>query len=518
MTWTPYRIGGWPAPDVRYRVARTAADLADFGHWLGQRHDHLLGLDCETNAYDPHNYRFRLRTVQVADLHESWVIPVWSSDGRYSRGEALSAMLRGHPRFAAWYSENEVQFLTRDPSMRDAVRLGDQEPHIVDGQAVLSVADPRTVTTFNAKDRIDPRIPRSSGLKETTTRELTPCLEELDNQLHAVFRDIVGEGRRSAEKLMTYGYRHVPIDHPVYEAYAAMDPLCALRLVILLMDRLSPKLRARARAATVEQWMVDQAIAAGLQVDGPYAEWLDGVFAEQQRELAAELEPYGVAASGLGAGVGKAFKALGVAPTVKRNGSESYDKERLEEITATAEAWLGALPAATVEPAEVDLSTVAHVERVCRLASNVAQARKVSKYRGTWVGAMLRTVREGDGAMHGRMRAAGTVTRRMTYRKTETAGPMHSAPKRSTTLLRAAVRARRGHVLVSADFSQAEPFVMAAGSGDRQYLADLQAGDINSVTAALVYGDAYNPAEGKVSGTPSYGMRQRGKATFLACC
>lgn len=511
--WTPFRVGGWPRPTCRLRVARTSADLADLGHWIGERHDQLLGIDCETNALDPFDPGYRLRMVQVADLDEAWAVPVWSADGLYSCGAVLSQMIRDHPQWVAWFAENELRFLTRDPSMRNPVRLGERDPHIADGQPLLALYDPRTVTTHSKKDRIDQRIPRPQGLKPTTTRLLTPTLEDAEVAMFRRFHELAPVGHRTSRKMATWGFANIPLDDPAYLLYAALDPLCTARLAALCLRELVRRGQGgRARAALTEQWVVDQATLAGMQVDGPYAHWLDGQLAARQAELGRVLEADDVPPSGQGPRVAAAFRALGVPGRLTREGTESYDAERLTEVLELAGRWLNA-----PEIAGPDWdSRRAHVERVYRLVSNVTEARKATKYRGTWVAPMVATVDRHDGAMHGSMRAIGTVTTRMTYRKTPTAGPMHSAPKRATTLLRAAVRARRGRVLVAADFRQAEPFVMAALSGDETYLADLEQGDINSVTASLVYGDAYDPTQGKTADTAHYTMRQAAKFAILA--
>lgn len=508
--WTSYRVGGWPRPGCRLRVARTAADLAELGHWLGERHDQLLGIDCETNALDPYEPGFRLRLVQVADLDDAWVVPVWSADGLFSCGAELSRMIRDHPRWVAWFAASELQFLTRDPSMQGPVRLGEVAPHIADGQPLLALYDPRTVTTHSKKDRIDPRVPLPQGLKPTVTRLLTPTLATAEEALLGRFRELAPPGHRTGRRVATWGFGNVPLDDPAYLLYAALDPLCTVRLVALMTRELDRRGQGgRARAAVTEQWVVDQAMLAGMEVDASYARWLDARLAARQVELAAALETEGVPASGQGPQVAAVFRALGVPGRVTREGTESYDAARLVEIQEQAARALD-------DPTENTWGDV--VERARRLACSIGEARKATKYRSTWVAPMLWTVANADGAMHPNMRAIGTVTTRMTCRKTPTSGPMHSAPKRATTLLRAAVRARRGRVLVTADFRQAEPFVMAALSGDEEYLADLEGGDVNSVTAALVFGSAYVPAEGKDAGTASYGMRQRAKFAFLAAC
>jgi len=506
--WTPYQVGGWPRPGCRLRVARTNEDLADLGHWLGERHDQLLGIDCETNALDPYQPGFRLRLVQVADLDEAWVVPIWSADGLYSCGAVVSHFIREHPRWVAWFAENELRFLTRDPSMRDPVRLGEVEPHIADGQPLLALYEPRTVTTHSKKDRIDQRIPLPQGLKPTVTRLLTPTLETAEVAMYARFHELAPVGHRTSKKMVTWGFGNVPIDDPAYLLYAALDPLCTTRLTHLLSGELTRRGQGgRARAALTEQWVVDQATLAGMEVDAPYARWLDARLADRQAELGTVLTADDVPPSGQGPRVSAAFRALGVPGRLTREGTESYDAERLAEISDQAERALN-------DPTENTWRDV--VERAYRLASNVGEARKATKYRGTWVAPMVWTTEHADGAMHPSMRAIGTVTTRMTCRKTPTSGPMHSAPKRATTLLRAAVRARRGRVLVTADYRQAEPFVMAALSGDETYLADLEQGDINSVTAALVYGDAYDPAQGKTADTAHYTMRQAAKFAILA--
>jgi DNA polymerase-1 len=510
--WLPYRVGGWPREDCRLRVARADADLADLGHWLNDRRERLLGIDCETNALDPYQPGFRTRSVQVADVDEAWVVPVWQPDGR-SWGPALAEMIRGHPQFVAWFAENELRFLTRDPSMEGAVRLGEVQPHVADGQPLLALYDPRTVTTHSKKDGIDKRIPRPQGLKATTTRLLTPALEAAEEALHARFRELAPVGHRAGkQRQLAWGFANVALDDPAFLLYAALDPLCTLRLVGLMLAELDRRGQGgRARAAWAEQWVVDQVTLAGLEVDAGYARWLDEHFAARQAELADSLDDHGVGASGQGPAVAAAFHALGVPGRQQRDGSESYDAERLQAVLATADNWLTATSNPPFDQHE-------HVWRVRALASDVLEARKTTKYRSTWVAPMLWTCAHADGAMHGSMRAIGTVTTRMTYRKTSTAGPVHSAPHRATNLIRAAVRARRGRVLVGCDFSTAEPLCMAALSGDEAYLADLESGDINSVTAGLVYGAAYDPAQGKDAATPHYAMRQRAKFGFLSAC
>jgi hypothetical protein len=395
----------------------------------------------------------------------------------------------------------------------DPIRWDDEEPHLSDTQAALAMYDPRTVTTHSQKDRIHPLIPRGRGLKETTTRLLTPALAAAEAGLHARFRDLAPRKGMAKRDLLAWGFANISTDDPAFLLYAGLDPLCTIRLFELMREQLTADGKwPRTLAALREQWMVDRATYVGMQVDGPYAEWLDGELARVIEENAAVLAPYEIKPSGLGPSVGAAFHSLGVAesPIVDQDGKEKWNKEAMSVLLAKCDEIYQ-------DPQYAVTGVPDTVMRVRQLAEAVMNVRKAGKYRSNWVAPMLWTVQHADGAMHPSMRAYGTVTSRMGCQKTQTAGPLHSLPK-SDTRLRAAVRARRGWVIVSADFKQAEPTIMGALSGDQDYLADLQAGDINSVLASQVFGKAYDPTNGKTPGTVHYKMRQSCKFAWLAWC
>lgn len=508
-------MGGWPAPDCVIRVAEDAADLAELDAWLLARADEPLGLDLETNALDPWQHLFRTRCAQMADEYETWVVPIWSEDGWFTCGDVVARMIRRHRLWVAHYAEADVRFAQRGlPG--DPVRLEDDEPHVVDLQALLAIYDPRTVTTHSKKDRIHPAIPRGSGLKETTERLLTPALREAQEKLHARFRELAPPRHRTPRLSVAWGFANLSTREEVYRVYAGLDPLCTIRLWHLMRRGLEGRGQwSRAVAALREQWDVDRETYVGLCADGDYASWLDGELAAVIAGHAGYLADRGVPPSGQGPSVGAAFHALGVTSPRRdpQSGNESWDKHALAAILETCAGWLAA-----PEVAGPDFDDQRRqVEEVARLATAVRDVRRAGKYRAAYVKPMLWTCAEADGTMHVSMRATGTVTTRMSTRGTPTSGSLHQLPKHDTRV-RACVRARRGHVFVSADFRQGEPFVMAALSGDPVYLADLLSGDVNSTIAAMVYGADYVPAEGKVAGTASYLMRQAAKFGWLAWC
>lgn len=494
-----YRLGGWPGEDVVINVARSLADLDAVTVWLEKRSDQLLGLDLETNAVDPFSPAYRARAVQIADLHEAWVLvpPVGALgfDGEY--GRIVTKLLREHPLWVAHFSENDIRFAVRGlPDYQGAgpIRLGDKTPHVIDSQVALALSDPRTVTTSSKKDRIHPLIPRLKGLKPSSERLLSPGLRLAEDALHARFRALAPVGHRVGQKMKTWGFAHIPDTEPTYLIYAGLDPIVCLRLHLLCAHQIEQRGQTgRLRAALIEQWMMDQATLAGLQVDGPYAYWLWDQLTDVITTAGVTLMAYGVAPSAMGPTVGQAFNRLGIEQVKIKNGKPCWDKDAIKILLEN--------------PSDV----------VRQLAAAVAAVRRATKFRSTYVAPMIRAVENGDGAMHCSVRSIGTVTTRMSAMGTATSGPLHQLPKKDTRI-RAAVRAKRGHVLVSADFSQGEPFTMAALSGDEVYLADLMSGDINSTIAGQIYGEAFEAAYGKTAGHPSYMLRQQAKAAWLALC
>lgn len=510
-----HHVGGLPDPWCEVVVVDSDPAWLALELWLAERagREEPLGLDAETNARDPWQPGFRTRMVQVADPWTTWCVPLEAFPAGGDGPEALADLVRSYPRWIAHFSEADERFLCRGLPARwdrwrwvEAVRWEDSEPHVVDTQGLLALYDPRTVTTTSKKDRIHPRIPRLKGLKETVDRELTPGLKEAEAALHARFRELAPKGHRVGTKLLRWGFANVDWTDEVYLLYGGLDALCGARLYWLMRGALERRgLWATSLHEQRVQWMVDRMTYRGMLADPPYARWLDGELRAVVDANTAPLAYYGVPPSASGPSVGVAMELLGEPPRRYNRddatGEErpSWDRYALDEVIT--DGGPGA-----------------------RLAGLVRSTRGAVKFRSAYVEPMLRTAAEADGMMHCSMRGNGTVSTRMSHQGTFTAGALGQLPKRDTRV-RAAVQAERGHVLVSCDLSQGEPFTMWALSGDDQFGADLvepvpELGkpDFNSVGAKLVYGPAYDPRQGKAAGTDHYLMRQAFKFAFLACC
>jgi DNA polymerase-1 len=503
---------GPPCDVVRVHIVRTPEDMTAVWTWLADHEGKALGLDIETNAKDPWWVGFRCRTVQMGDLTQAFVIVV---DNDPAMEELAAEAIHLHDLWVAHFAENDIAFAHRGLTREDGsspIRLGSAVPHVADSQVPLAMFDPRTVSS---KKGIDPRIARLKGLKDNSVRLLGPALKAAEERLHAKFKELAPKGQKTVQASKTWGFEHISTEDEDYLVYAGLDAIYGLRLFALAKHHLVQQGRwARCAAALTEQWMLDQARIPGMQVDAEYAVWLQQEFADLLKRNAEYLAAYGIGEKAAGPAVGHAFKSRGVdSPVRKKNPQgemvESWDKNAMAEL---------------MEYSNPEWPEHAN-EKVRELARTISSTRRAAKFKIAYVDPMVRAVALGDGAMHPSTRAIGTVTTRMSAQKTESAGPVQQLPKKDTRV-RAAVRSRRGYVLVTADFEQGEPFTMAALSGDLEYLKDLEAGDINSRIAELVYGvydpvtcpHGYDRRYGKTAGTVHYHMRQNAKAGWLLCC
>ncbi|HJT02103.1 MAG TPA: DNA polymerase [Pseudonocardiaceae bacterium] len=451
--------------------------------WLSQRQNWVLGLDCETNALPPQHRDFRVRAVQIADADTAWVLDVESLGT-----ELVAALIRGHRTWVAQFAGvAEVPFLHH--GVPGALRLDEDEPHVVELQTLLAWFDPRTLVPAG-KDGIDPRLSRPRGLKDNTTRWLTPVLAEVEAEMHAWFHEHAPKGHRTPKKAKAWGFANIPVDSELYQLYSGLDPLMAVRLWNMMIETIQRRGVVHSLMDDLRtQWDCDRAVLRGLPVDEAYVRWLDRKLRSVVDEAAEHLARLGIKPSGSGPQVGEAFARLGVQSPKQspKTGKPSWDKEVLKALAKRGPGDPGGW-----------------------LAQRIIEVRQATKFHAAYVQPMLDAL-ELDGHVHCDLRALGTVTGRMSAARPA----IQQLPKKDTRV-RAAYGGRLGWVFVSCDLAQGEPRTMAALSGDPNLIADIEAGDINNAVTAAAFGHAFDPSEGKVAGTPSYLMRQGGKAGFLA--
>jgi len=471
-----------PADDIRICTIETDPELLQLGEWLSARRDVVLGIDCESNARDPFDPLFQLRMVQISDGHVAFDIDVSNVDLRY-----LAHLIRRHRMFVAHYAENEVRFLTR--GLPDSVRTEDDHPHIVDSQTALAWHDPRTVTS---QDDAYGKIPLEKGLKPTSTRELgTDLLERFEHARDQAAAAMAPTGCRKKDEQLAHWFATISWSSPIYQVYGGLDAVMVKRLWDKCVAAVTQ--RGQWHGLTLDlslQWHIDRATLRGLLIDGPYAQWLDRQLEQVITDRAAKMLEHGVAISGMGPSIGAAFERMHITSPKMTKGKDpqpSWDRFVLADLAKRTD--------------EIGL-----------LARTITEVRKARKFRSTYIEPMLHALTL-DGWMRCSMRAVGTITSRQSAMRP----PVQQLPKRDTRI-RAAIAAPPGWVLVSCDFAQGEPRTMAGLSGDRNLLADILSGDLNSAIATAVFGTLYNPVLGHDAGTVHYLMRQGGKRAFLAWC
>jgi DNA polymerase-1 len=462
-----------------------AAPLDSLSDWLYHRRGEVLAIDCETNAVDPFDPRFHLRTVQISDAHRSWVVAI-EECGRSAR-DYVADLIARHPKFCAHFSEADIRFLAR--GLPGAVRLDDDEPHIMDTQPVLGLYDPRTVTS---QDEAYGAIPLPKGLKPASARYLGDnALVDAERDRDALFAELAPKGLRRNDDVTAHGFATVDVHHPVFQRYAGLDPIMTRRLWDLMVGELARRGQQTVlRRDLALQWHIDRMTLTGMASDSAYAVWLDGELQRVTDDYTDFLWSYGIGPSGMGPVVGETFTALGaISPkSSRKSGQPSWDKTVIQGLTRDPDPF------------------------VAELAQILQAVRRAGKFRVAYVAPMLAAI-ERDGAVHPSMRAYGTITGRQSAANP----PDQQLPKRDTRV-RSGRIARPGHVLISCDLSQGEPRTMAGLSGDKQLLADILSGDLNSAITSAVFGDVYDPEQGQEADTPHYLMRQGGKRAFLSWC
>lgn len=476
-------------------VVQTRSDACQLWEWLQpySATGAYLGWDGETNAVDPWDPAFRLRTAQVSDGQVGWVIQAEREDFGTRMVDVVRECTRAHGSWVAHFAENDMRFAQRGAP--GSVRLDSVDPHFYDTQPLLAWYDPRTVTSH--KDGIDPGIPLARGLKPSVNRILGDDeLTEAERALNDRFRELAPVGSRTAKACKQWGFANIDLDDEAYLRYAGLDAIKEIRLwhhMAAEMDR-----RGCWQAVWMDlklQWHIDLMTFRGLLVDLPYAKWLDGELLQVVRDHLDLLTRHGIGASGMGPAVGRAFNALGVhSNKTTDSGAESWDGEFLSLLVEKAHY------AQTPEQREA-----------LELARAINLVRKSTKFRAAYIAPMLESESR-DSRVHCSMRAIGTVTSRQSAERPA----LQQLPKRKDARVRAAYVAPEGWLIVSADLKQGEPRVMAARSGDRNLQRDIEAGDINNSLASLTYGDEFIPAEGKDASKPSYQLRDRGKRGFLS--
>ncbi|MFF3210566.1 DNA polymerase [Streptomyces sp. NPDC002886] len=467
-----HQLAGEP---VTVRVPETTEDLGEFWEWFYQaRARGPIAVDTETTGLDVFSPSFRLRTVQFGDERDAWVLLYeW---GGYHESYARDALLRAreiliHNASYDWLVLGQCA----------GIPLEELAPHTTDTRILAALCDPRQ--------------PQEGGigtaLKPLSAKWVDPAAPDTQGGLTAVFRSL-GLTKET-------GWAGIPLTNPTYLLYAGLDVLLTARLAPVLRRELA-RLGVRDELVTYEHQIAELCAVmqrTGLLVDQDYAAPLARRLAEEAAEHSTIAARYGVSAVGSPAQVAEALQGMGETLTERTDsGALKVDKAVLLPLADLDRDWQR-IGARTPNP-------VAHA---------VLHAKRANKW-GTSYAERFMSKLDAAGRIHPVISPLAARTGRMSV----TDG-LHQLPS-SDHVIRRAILAEPGHVMISTDFQAIEMRVLAALADVKAMKSGFINGgdefDIHAYTAHLIKGDAATPKDRKVFKGAGFGKVYGGGVATIA--
>jgi DNA polymerase-1 len=456
----PYQVAG---QDVTVKVPETRQDLEEFRAWIMDANTRgPIALDTETTGLDIYSDTYRLRTVQFGDARTGWVIH-WERGGEFVH-----------------YAERALDYVNRFLIHNAPFDWCVLDRHT--RESIESLA-PRTTDTRLLAGLIDPRQPQEGGrgtaLKPLCAWYVDPSAPDTQGDLTAVFR--------SLKLTKETGWAGIPLDHPTYNLYAGLD--------VILTARLEPALRAELEMLSVSAKLVqyEHELARicsimqrrGLVLDVDYTRQLQSQLMHDELEFTGVAARYGVANVNAPKQIAEALAGMGETLSERTaSGNVKVDKAVLHRLADLDFASGEPLGSRTPNP----------------LAEAILKSKRAGKWRSSYADTFLETV-DSDGRVHCFINSMRARTGRMSI----TRPALQTLPSRDQ-MIRRALLAEPGHVMVSTDFKAVELRVLAAiGDVKRMKQAIAQGADLHAFTASMVYGPDFTKDQRENSKKMAFG-------------
>jgi DNA polymerase-1 len=465
-----FPLGGESVPVY---VPERPVDLDRFFDWFCQANARgPIALDTETTGLDIFSPGYRLRTVQFGNETEAWVIP-WELGGPFQRAvrRALQSAVD----------------LTIHNAPFDWLVL---DTH---AGVTLEVLAPKTTDSRILATLRDPRQPQEGGigtaLKPNAAHYLDPNAPDTQAGLYAEFRKI-GATKET-------GWARIDLWNRLYLAYAGGDVILTARIRRILEAEhkrlgIRPALVAYeheiARICTIMQ-------RTGLVLDQAYVAELDERLSAEAAKYEEIARRFGVTSVNSTDQIAEALQGMGVHLTEKTDGG----KWKVDKAVLTYLAGL-TLKGEPIEGADRN-----------PLAYAVYRAKRAGKWRTTYVQTFLDTV-DASGRIHPSINTLQARTGRMSI----TRPALQTLPS-GDWMIRRAMLADPGHVMISVDFTAVELRVLAALADVRAMKEAINAGrDLHDFTAELVYGPGFTAGHRKICKGVGFGKVYGGGAFTIA--
>ncbi|WP_333731744.1 DNA polymerase [Streptomyces sp. IBSBF 3010] len=473
-----YVIAGDP---VEVKVPENLDDLEEFKRWVTEANRRgPIALDTETTGLDIYSPSYRLRTVQFGDRRTGWVI-LWELGGYFQH-----------------YARRALEFITKfqihnapfDWAVIDRHASGDGFDGSIEAMA------PKTIDTRLKAGLVDPRQPQEGGrgtaLKPLMAYYVDPAAPDTQGDLTAVFR--------SLKLTKATGWAGIDLWHPTYLLYAGLDPIFAARLDSCLDTELH-NLSVRPRLIEYEHEIARICAIMqrkGMVLDVPYTEKLDAQLAEEAAVFEAKALRYGVSNVNAPAQLREALAGMG----------EEWSPE---EVTAT-----GALKvdkAVLHRFADLDQNSGQRLNKrkPNPLAEAIIKSKRAGKWRSAYTQTFLETM-DSEGRVHAFINSMQARTSRMSV----TRPALQTLPS-GDHMIRRALLAEEGHVMISTDFAAVELRVLAALADVKNMKRAIKAGeDLHSFTARMVFGEDFTAKHRKISKGIAFGKVYGGGAATIS--
>lgn len=467
MRTLPYRVVN---ERVYVHVIETDDDVHEASSFvLQQREDHSLAIDTETTGLEIFSPTFRIRTLQLGDAYNAYVLPLRSSRDRRARRLLTESLHNGVTIHNAPYD-----LLAMDAT--GLFSMDELHPHVHDTQLMAHLLDPR--------GKMDGGI--GFGLKNLSAAWVDEHAPDTQNDLKDVFH--------AHGYTLSNGWANIPIDNETYLLYAGLDCILLSRLYSILRARINQF--GYGSLAHFDQQF--QQVAArmqrrGFRIDVPYTQQLISDLSLKQQQGIARARELGVENINSTRQVATALQNMNWAPSeFTKSGQPKVDKAVLEEIERS----------------------YTHRPDMQDLVRSITSAKRAGKWSTAYAEAML-NARDPHDHVHASINTLAARTSRMSISNP----PLQQLPSRGDDawIIRRCVIADEGKLIVSADLDQVEFRILAALANISAMKHAIEIGeDLHDFTARLIYGEGFTKGQRKVLKGAGFGKVFGGGAVTIA--